>query len=611
MSSQLQNTSDVNWVDEMTIEQCCKPYKTFQIEYVEREENSEPFVPFNFGNVITENTNQSEISGTSEITPLLENARGFQWRKLTIRRIIFALLTLVLLEMKFSFLWQYLSPEHDIFPVTKLTQGTLVIGAIFASLGKYKYGCYKWISYGLIFNLISTLIHNVLSYANEFEKAHKHTFFSSWSKFYQSTFGIVLLGSGITLDMCTYYMVYITLWIFISQQISQKEKISRQIICFIAICFGRAAYGLSGVICNFVKTIKTTIYSQTLLALLIIVVFLCGKSHFIIQPPYIGTISANFKMLKEIIKTRQRRLPSSRCHWLDRAKFLYGGSFSTWEVEDLKRLFILLPVVAVMAGQFIFYSWIEFLTIHQSNHLKRNFNLNFYLVESIALLTAVTILAVAYWWFKPCDILKLFCLGSLSLLIATIYGGVFEMYLVKEVEHFVSNNSTSSLGNYTSSFSLLYQTPCQVFYWLCNVIIHFSAFSLIIEEAPPCFHGLLLILFYVVGGICFYLLQIYIVIIDSYVHVLKIDMEICSNGEIKYKRNLQTYFLIPTPAFIFVHLLIYVYVTKRYKEKREEQRQLALAEAEGDGEDASSSSIDWDATSWNDHDPTLRISTAY
>lgn len=72
---------------------------------------------------ITENTNQSEISGTSEITPLLENARGFQWRKLTIRRIIFALLTLVLLEMKFSFLWQYLSPEHDIFPVTKLTPG--------------------------------------------------------------------------------------------------------------------------------------------------------------------------------------------------------------------------------------------------------------------------------------------------------------------------------------------------------------------------------------------------------------------------------------------------------------------------------------------------------
>lgn len=232
----------------------------------------------------------------------------------------------------------------------------MVIGAIFASLGKYKYGCYKWISYGLIVNLISTLIHNVLSYANEFEKAHKNTF---WSKFYQSTFGIVLLGSGITLDMCTYYMVDITLWIFIAQQISQKEKMSRQIICFIAICFGRAAYGLSAVICIFVKTIKTTIYSQTLLALLIIVVFRCGKSHFIIQPPCIGTISANFKILKEIFKTRQRRLPSSRCHWLDRAKFLYGGSFSTWEVEDLKRLFILLPVVAVMAGQFIFYSWVS------------------------------------------------------------------------------------------------------------------------------------------------------------------------------------------------------------------------------------------------------------
>ena len=128
------------------------------------------------------------------------------------------------------------------------------------------------------------------------------------------------------------------------------------------------------------------------------------------------------------------------------------------------------------------------------------------------------------------------------------------------------------------------------------------------EEAPRCLHGILVPIFYLgrVGGYC--CCEIYVEIVKRGIFP-NFKMQNDSDGMITNKSNLQTYYFV-TSAIILVYLLLYIYVAKQFKEKRERERLEALERLAEEPEE-SSSSINWDALSWNEYDPTLRISTAY
>lgn len=85
-----------------------------------------------------------------------------------------------------------------------------------------------------------------------------------------------------------------------------------------------------------------------------LIFFLVGRSSYHnIRPPAGSVISTTLKILNEALKKSRRPTLSSTYahHWLDRAKRNFGGSYSNWEVEDVKKLFTLMPIF----GTFVLY----------------------------------------------------------------------------------------------------------------------------------------------------------------------------------------------------------------------------------------------------------------
>ena len=82
-------------------------------------------------------------------------------------------------------------------------------------------------------------------------------------------------------------------------------------------------------------------------------IFLVGRQSYCRHPPAGSVLESTLSIVKEAIKKSWRPSLSSLFvdHWLDRAKECYGGTYSNWEVEDVKKVYRLLPIF----GTFILY----------------------------------------------------------------------------------------------------------------------------------------------------------------------------------------------------------------------------------------------------------------
>ena len=91
--------------------------------------------------------------------------------------------------------------------------------------------------------------------------------------------------------------------------------------------------------------------------ILAVIIFLVGRQSYIMHPPAGSVLATTLSIVKEAIKKSMRTAHSSLIvnHWLDRAKQCYGGTYSNWEVEDVKKVYRLLPIF----GTFILY-WTVF-----------------------------------------------------------------------------------------------------------------------------------------------------------------------------------------------------------------------------------------------------------
>ena len=87
--------------------------------------------------------------------------------------------------------------------------------------------------------------------------------------------------------------------------------------------------------------------------ILAIMIFLVGRQSYCRRPSAGSVLASTLSIVKEAIKKSRRPSPSSLFvdHWLDRAKQCYGGTYSNWEVEDVKKVYRLLPIF----GTFILY----------------------------------------------------------------------------------------------------------------------------------------------------------------------------------------------------------------------------------------------------------------
>ena len=87
--------------------------------------------------------------------------------------------------------------------------------------------------------------------------------------------------------------------------------------------------------------------------ILAIIIFLVGRQSYIMHPPAGSVLTTTLSIVKEAVKKSWKPSLSSLIvdHWLDRAKQRYGDTYSNWEVEDVKKVYRLLPIF----GTFILY----------------------------------------------------------------------------------------------------------------------------------------------------------------------------------------------------------------------------------------------------------------
>ena len=84
-----------------------------------------------------------------------------------------------------------------------------------------------------------------------------------------------------------------------------------------------------------------------------LVLFISGKRTYNIRPPAGSVLSNTLKIAKEAWKkSRSPSLPHPDVqHWLDRAKVSFGGSNDDSDVENVKKVYRLIPVF----GTFVLY----------------------------------------------------------------------------------------------------------------------------------------------------------------------------------------------------------------------------------------------------------------
>ena len=94
-----------------------------------------------------------------------------------------------------------------------------------------------------------------------------------------------------------------------------------------------------------------------------LIVFLAGKSTYITRPPTANILSIVLKIVKEALKMSREPTFSGDCvdHWLDRAKRRYGGSFTSWDVNEVKKIYRLIPILFTFILYFTIYSQVNLL----------------------------------------------------------------------------------------------------------------------------------------------------------------------------------------------------------------------------------------------------------
>ena len=76
-----------------------------------------------------------------------------------------------------------------------------------------------------------------------------------------------------------------------------------------------------------------------------LIIFLSGKSSYFIRPPAARVLTRTLKILMEAARKRLRpSQTSASVHWLDRAKQRFGGSYECCDVDDVKKVYRLIPM---------------------------------------------------------------------------------------------------------------------------------------------------------------------------------------------------------------------------------------------------------------------------
>ncbi|XP_046859137.1 solute carrier family 15 member 4-like [Xenia sp. Carnegie-2017] len=314
--------------------------------------------------------------------------------------------------------------------------------------------------------------------------------------------------------------------------------------------------------------------------LLSILVFLLGRKRYIIRPPTGSVLTTTFKIVREAIKRSLRPSLSSSFvnHWLDRAKMCFGGSYSSWEVEDVKTVYRLLPIFASFIVYWMVFSQISSTMVFQAKYMDIKLGqfeipiAYLFLVNTVSVLLIIPVMdKVVYPLLGYFNIhlsqLQRIGIGMLIATASMACAGGIEVYRKDHCCIPQERHGEDKPLN-VSDASIFYQVPQYFLIGLSEVFSSISGLELAFTEAPKSLQGVVMGVFLLSTGMSSIFGTALVIIVKAVTEKRDESKQWLPKGKNINKGKLENYFFL-LAVLMFLNFVLYVFFALNYNKKKE------------------------------------------
>ena len=316
--------------------------------------------------------------------------------------------------------------------------------------------------------------------------------------------------------------------------------------------------------------------------ILALIIFLRGKWTYVRYPPDGKVFTNTLNIMKEAIKKSRRPALSSSFlnHWLDRAKLCFGGSYSSWEVEDVKRVYRLLPIF----GSFIFYWTIHAQMgtsmIYQGENMDiqtNGFDIPIALLPVLDPLCILVFVPIIDKLVYPLLAKFEICPGQLQrigfgMIMATasmVWAGGLEWFRVNQCCMYQDREHNKN-GTQVANITIFYQVPQYTLIGLSEIFTGVTGLELMYTEAPQSLQGVMMGVFLLSVGLGNYAGAALVGTVNAITEAVS-GMEgkwYPDKNYVNKSPHLANYFFL-LAGLMFLNFIVYVFVALSFKEKKE------------------------------------------
>ncbi|XP_028394215.1 solute carrier family 15 member 4-like [Dendronephthya gigantea] len=320
---------------------------------------------------------------------------------------------------------------------------------------------------------------------------------------------------------------------------------------------------------------------------LALIIFLIGKPSYKLCPPTGSVLETTLAIMKEAIKRSRRRRSSVSndfvSHWLDRAKLSYGGSYSNWEVEDVKKVYRLLPIFATFILYWTVYAQMSTSMVYQGEYMDINIGGGFLIpIASLALLDTLGVLLLIPFMdkifyplmekagFQRPSQLKRIGIGMVIATASMACAGGIELVRRHNCCMMQHREGGNANGTRISQITIFYQVPQYTLVGLSEVFTSITGLELAYTEAPKSLQGVIMGVYLLTTGLGTYIGAALVAIVNAITEAVngKEGKWYPDTDRINEGYHLAYYFFLL--AFImFLNFILYIFVALSFKVKKE------------------------------------------
>ncbi|XP_047141705.1 solute carrier family 15 member 4 isoform X2 [Hydra vulgaris] len=214
-------------------------------------------------------------------------------------------------------------------------------------------------------------------------------------------------------------------------------------------------------------------------------------------------------------------------HWLDRAKEVYGGKYSESDVEDIKKLFSVLPMFFYYILYFAAFNQVSTFYLLQGIHMKVGLRLSSKITVPACWLGIINIFTIVIFvpifskYIKNAKSYYLMVSIGMVFSVLSLYcGGVVENYRIINGNTLVTNNFGNIMSVNASDMSIFYQVPQYMFIGLSEIFVVIPGLKYAYCESPKSMQSLVTSILYLVYGLGAFLSSMLTLIVEMFPNFL-------------------------------------------------------------------------------------------